>query len=485
MNSSRNRFIQTLLLILFSGACFYLSLGLSGSFGYLFWIAPIPVLVLSFENSAGKAFLIAFIAYLLGKLSWLSYMISVVTLGPAILLTLLLPLIFAILVLATRRVVRKANQWYTVFAFPVFFTGFEFLVLQFSKDGSAGSVAYSQSNILPVVQIASVTGILGITFFITFIPSAIAVAWHFRKEKNKFWIVARIGFVVTALVIIAGSLRLILHRTGTKSSIKVGLAVLNEKSHDITQHPDLEKEKQSAENYAGLVSQLANDGSRLILLPERALNIDPATESDVTDILSNVAMQKHVYIVSGYTNFKTDIHRNSSLVINSSGRVIVDYNKVYLVPGLEKQFTPGNKIGLFEFSNIKTGTAICKDLDFPSYIKNYGVAGIDFLNIPAWDFVKDDWLHSRMAILRGVENGFSEVRTARQGRLTISDAYGRVLAEANSSTGNTVTLTGDVPIQKLNTIYGRWGNWFGIADIVAAIFFIFLAVKRHRSQFAK
>jgi len=31
-----------------------------------------------------------------------------------------------------------------------------------------------------------------------------------------------------------------------------------------------------------------------------------------------------------------------------------------------------------------------------------------------------------MAILRGVENGFSEIRTARQGRLTISDYTGKV-----------------------------------------------------------
>jgi len=31
-------------------------------------------------------------------------------------------------------------------------------------------------NFLPVIQIASVTGILGITFFVSFIPSAIAVS---------------------------------------------------------------------------------------------------------------------------------------------------------------------------------------------------------------------------------------------------------------------------------------------------------------------
>jgi apolipoprotein N-acyltransferase len=84
-----------------------------------------------------------------------------------------------------------------------------------------------------------------------------------------------------------------------------------------------------------------------------------------------------------------------------------------------------------------------------------------------------------MAILRGVENGFSEVRTARLGRLTISDAYGRVNAEANSSQGKAVSLLGNVSLLKLNTIYDRWGDWFGILNMIAAIFFIFIAVKRY------
>ena len=82
--------------------------------------------------------------------------------------------------------------------------------------------------------------------------------------------------------------------------------------------------------------------------------------------------------------------------------------------------------------------------------------------IPAWDFTVDDWLHSRMAIMRGVENGFSEIRTARLGRLTISDCYGRVTAEAKSSKGNAAMLAGDVRIQNKHTFYARFGNWFGI-----------------------
>jgi len=72
-----------------------------------------------------------------------------------------------------------------------------------------------------------------------------------------------------------------------------------------------------------------------------------------------------------------------------------------------------------------------------------------------------------MAILRGVENGFSEIRAARQGRLTISDYYGKVNNEASSATGNAVSLTGEISLEKKETIYSRFGDWFGIINLFA------------------
>ena len=82
-----------------------------------------------------------------------------------------------------------------------------------------------------------------------------------------------------------------------------------------------------------------------------------------------------------------------------------------------------------------------------------------------------------MAILRSVESGFSQVRTARQGRLTINDYCGRVNAEASSAAGNAITLTGTVSLQHRDTLYDRFGNWFGIINAVIAVFMIVGAIK--------
>jgi apolipoprotein N-acyltransferase len=174
--------------ILFSGLCWYLSYSLSGDYWYLLWVAPIPILMLSFRLSAKPTFITAFIAYLLGRLSWFSYLVSVATIIPAIIFTILIPFIFAIIILQTRRIVTRSVYWWTAFVFPVLYTSFEFLVYRFSQDGSAASIAYTQSNQLPLIQIASVTGITGISFMVTFFPSAIAVGWHHRREKKNCFI---------------------------------------------------------------------------------------------------------------------------------------------------------------------------------------------------------------------------------------------------------------------------------------------------------
>jgi len=149
---------------------------------------------------------------------------------------------------------------------------------------------------------------------------------------------------------------------------------------------------------------------------------------------------------------------------------------------LESQFTPGSEIGLFKFCGMPAGTAICKDLDFPDYIKKYGTNKVNFICIPAWDFVVDDWLHSRMAILRGVENGFSEIRVARLGRLTISDYYGRVTSEANCSNGQATALVGKVSTVKKNTFYDRFGSWFEIIIAAAAVYFLLIMTIKNVSK---
>jgi apolipoprotein N-acyltransferase len=461
--------------IVISGLCWYFSNGLTGEYWYLLWIAPIPIIYISIKATGRQTFFISFISYLIGRLSWFVYLVSVATLIPAIFFTLILSFSFALILVLTRKVILKTILWLSVLAFPVFFTAYEFLMLRFSADGTATSIAYSQSNVLPVIQIASITGILGITFMVTFIPSAIAVCLAFIKQKSKIRFILISSGVILLSVLLFGILRI--NYNSDKNSVKAGLVVLEEKYHDMSKHPDFLKDTLVTRLYENEISKLAEQDAKMIVLPERAININKETENIIIGMLSNAALKNQVYIITGYTNFKNKQEFNSALVISDEGKIVADYNKAHLVTGLENRFTHGGEIGLFKMQDIQMGISICKDLDFPAYIRKYGKADLNVLTIPAWDFGIDDWLHSRMSILRGVENGFSEIRTAREGRLTISDCFGRVNYESSSSKRQKSILIGNASLQRISTFYTRFGDWFGILVLICAFCFVIALVK--------
>ena len=463
------------LAVVLSGALWYFANDISGDFGYLMWFAPAPVLYASFHTRRPWAFLMGFLALSIGRISWFFILASIMPAGVVLVTLTVVGLIGAVILLLSRWVVISGRRWYAVFAFPSLVTLFEFALIRMTPDGSAFSIVYSQMNYPPVIQVASVTGMLGITFLLTLVPSSIAVAWYYKRTgQNTRSVVFVAGAMVIAAVIF-GFVRL-----GTASDtpgIKAGAISLDESFHHITKHPEIQQEYITVAAYAKVISRL---DVQLVVLPERAINITPVNQDSIFAILGEIARANHTAIVLGYTNYRTDTTRNSSLVIDPSGHVAMQYNKSRLIKVLEDQFTPGDHIGLFDLEGIPFGTAVCKDLDFPDYIRRYRTAAV--LAVPAWDFKVDGWLHSRVAILRGVEEGFSMVRAARRGRLTISDPYGRVLAEANSENLRTTTLVGNVPIGKKHTVYARFGDWFGLLDLLAVLLLIGLGLRRVRAS---
>jgi len=160
------------------------------------WIAPIPVLFASLITKPREAFVIAFAAYLIGRLSWLPYLLAVLPLPLAVIFTLLLPLIYALIVVGARKINLGSPHWLSILAFPVLLCAYEYIVFIFSPDGTATSMAYTQSNYLPIIQLSAVTGILGITFVMNLFASLITRALYERKSIRK-----RLPFVFIAVVV--------------------------------------------------------------------------------------------------------------------------------------------------------------------------------------------------------------------------------------------------------------------------------------------
>ena len=469
--------LRILFSILVSGACWYLSFDLSGDFWYLLWLAPVPVLLVSFRSSASISFAVAFLAFLIGRLSWVPYLLSVLPPLLAIVFTVLFPIVFAVVIVVSRKVVLKQIGW-SVFAFPVLWCFFEFLMFKFSPDGTAGSIAYSEANFLPVIQIASVTGIIGVSFLVTLFPSAVALVIHKRYTRKLPLLLA---LIIVLVSLSFGMIRASKHRSDN-SSITVGLAVVDEKFHSETDQPKAADVIRLATMYAGQIAELAQKGADVIVLPEKMINIKDSFGDSARNMLQQAANLNHVTVVAGYTQF-TDgkSYHNNAWVISADGHFLANYQKVNLFEGEAMSgFVGGDTISAFDLLNVPSGVAICKDMDYDGFMRMYAVQKAQVLYVPAWDFIRDGWLHSRMAIVRGVENGYAIVRTARQGRLTVSDYRGKVLYEASCENNKAASLVGKVNVVSTRTIYSRFGDWFGYVVVLLSFYFLVIFFRKDR-----
>ena len=76
----------------------------------------------------------------------------------------------------------------SVFVYPVTWAAVDVLTNQFSPNSSIGSLAYSQGDALPVLQVASLAGTPGVVFLLSLFASVVAlVLWRgTRVDKPLF-----------------------------------------------------------------------------------------------------------------------------------------------------------------------------------------------------------------------------------------------------------------------------------------------------------
>ena len=170
--------------------------------------------------------------------------------------------------------------------------------------------------------------------------------------------------------------------------------------------------------------------------------------------------------------------RNEAWWFAPDGRLVTNYLKHFMAPP-EREFVSGSEFPVNEIDGVRYGVAICKDMHFASLGRGFGARDAGVMLVPAWDFDADAWLAAGMTKLRGVENGYTVLRSSRNGLLSISDAYGRYLAVDRSSKIPGTTLFETVNVgPRVATIYTRTGDALGWLCVAAALGLIVLAFVR-------
>ncbi len=447
----------------------------------LMWIAFVPVLIYALRSAAWRTGLVALAAMLIGCLNFWSYFGVLGAPHSAWFANFgLIALMFTAGVLLMRALARRGSMWSAWIALPAWWVTFEFVRNLLWPHGSGGSLAYSQLNFLPFLQLASLTGPWGIGFVLLLFPAGLALSLNLWVSKQRGPAVRMLGATVgvVAVVLLFGAVRMGLRQPGPE--IKVGL-VASDVSRGVVDPgaPARRLFEQYAEQAEGLIAR----GARVVVMPENlAVIVDPNV--GLADaIFQPIADRTGATLVIGTNHVAGGVHSNEARIY-TPGAAVREYYKEHLLPPFENIFTPGTtRVDFAAPGGVASmfGVAICKDLDFTEPARGYGRSGVGLLMAPAWDFHVDAFWHGHIAVMRAVEDGFSLVRSARGGFMTVADDRGRIVAENASDSAPFATLLATVPAGHDGTLFQLWGDWFGwcaIALLAAVLLRLVVGPRR-------
>jgi apolipoprotein N-acyltransferase len=435
----------------------------------LAWIAPVPLLLAAFHAGRRETLALTAFASFLGLTSLIPYYVSVLG-WPGVLLVLLQMLQWCFLVSFTRAIVRRSACWWTVFAYPVVCAALDTLISTFSPHGTWGSLAYTQMDALPVIQIASVAGTPGVVFIISLFASMVALALYRVQSRRPALFAFGVPLLIIAGAVGFGGLRLTNGHAPTKT-MPIGMVAI-----DDVIGPKIPREEAEAiwRAYDDAIARLAQVGARVVVLPEK-IDVQEPAAAKRRAALGETARRNAIYLVVGVGLTEDGQWKNRAWFFGPAGELLGEYDKQHLVPGWESAMTAGREDVVRSIDQHRFGVAICKDMHFASLGRRYGKAEVTAMLEPAWDFERDAWMAARVAAFRGVENGYAVVHAARQSVLSASDRYGRFVAETRSSQLPGAAIIAQVPIEARSpTLYARFGDWFGWLCVIGAALLRFL-----------
>lgn len=426
----------------------------------LMWVAPLPVLWYSQRSSWVPSAGAAFLGWWLGSAALVQMFNAQ---GTPFALWLLdfgaLAAVFAIGVLLFRHLLRRGAFWSATLVLPALWVSVDWLRYGVTPDGTSADLAYTQLAFLPFLQLASLTGPWGMTFVLLWAPACVAAFVFLRREEPRR---------ARQLVLVAGSVLLLILAFGTvrlltgaqRPRVAVGLVAAD--AGDVIARAGADATRELGA-YLEQARSLAARGAQVIVLPEKIAAVRDRDQPLEDAAFQRLADEAGVMIVAGelrITDGQDGVRRYNRAQVYTPHSSVATYDKRHMLPPFESHLVRGTKSLLVRHPGAPLGVAICKDMDFTSTSLAYGKLRAGMMLVPAWDFVVDAVWHGHMAIMRGVEGGFSVARAARAGYLTVSDDRGRILAEARSGSTSFATLLARVPVGPDWTLFQAWGNWF-------------------------
>ncbi len=358
---------------------------------------------------------------------------------------------------------------------------------------------YSQVDSVRLAQIATVTGIYGVSFMLVWVNVALAealIAGHRRRALTSLGL----ALVVLGALWCYGRTRLAALAADDSGRPMTVALVQTDVDLGTRWQPGLEVESLNAH------LRLTNDLLRrsrpsLVVWPELAMTFFVEREPRYRAALANVVAPSGVEVLTGGLHLlgtADDPHYlDSVFVLSPRGEILDRYDKEQLLPFTEyfpfpqldflrrrfaraRVLTPGTSTHPLPTFAGPAGVVICNEALFSDFTRARVRAGATWLAV----LTNDSWLAdakysgiaSDMARERAIETRRWLVRASTWGPSMVVDPAGRVLT--TTPLGTAAVTRGDVRPRSDLTPYVRFGDVFALLCLVA----VGVALARRRSR---
>lgn len=394
--------------------------------------------------------------------------------------------------LADRLLTPRVQGFAATLIFPLAATAWEFLNLTNSPLGSFGSAAYANYGNLPLMQLASLTGIWGITFLMGWFATVVNWSWERGFAPKAIGRGVALYAAIFVLVLAYGNARLLFAPQPSNQSVRMaGITIAPKPLAELMPLYDqdiaafrAETQAIHAEYFAATVRE-AEAGAQLVNWPEGA---GMGVADDVATLVKQgqtVAQQVGIYIAMPTFTLYPDAERpaeNRLFVIDPTGQIVINHVK-YGGNFLEGTLLGDGKLQTVDTPFGRLAGVICWDADFVVNMRQAGQQGVDLIVIGANDWLGINAIHAQMAVFRAIENGTAILRQASNGTSVAVDPYGRVLTALDHFTTTERVLVAQMPVSAhVFTLYTVIGDAFGWVTVVGFIGMLIWSLAKGRKQ---
>lgn len=415
--------------------------------------------------------------------------------------------------LARKLFLSKMNPILAAFFAASFWVSYEFLHHNWDLAWPWLSLGNGWANLTGAIQYISITGLLGVSFWIVFTS---ALAYHYIATNSKYLLYS------TLLIFFAFPLLSVIALVGGygEQGDPIEVAIIQPNSDSYADHGGMDSIDDLIDKLLRMSGEVQTENTDVIIWPENAVDTGLTLDNRQVQRMEDSLRAWNTELITGtgfiryydeedapaltrttgagrpYNFFNAAFHLQPSAPVDvyEKGRLVPVVERFPFIDFLHRVdvfnlvdweglmgYGLGREANVFDVNGAQTPALICYDSVFPGWVNQFVNNGADFITI----ITNDGWWgdsaghkqHFAYARLRAIEHRKWVARSANNGISGIISPDGKVQLETEYWTEEAFTFT--IYTSPQTTFYTRYGNWFAYLLLISSIGgLIYFAAKR-------